>query len=299
MSHSDSPYRQAINRLGHSQVGSTGSPFSGITLRLLIGAAIALFSFISYLGTSQVNPVTGKSERVGLTINDEIALGQQHAREMGQPSRDYQSQMQVAAIGARLVRGFEQNYLPGKPNPYPFEFTLLSDLNNINAFALPGGQVFITDGLFNRLNEGQVAGVLAHEMGHVIERHSAKQMAKSGFIRGVIGATGLLGGGSHSANTAASLGKLVSLRYSRNAEFEADAWAVRVANAAGYDPTQMIDVLEILKQVSGGKAPPEFLSTHPSSDSRIKSIQQVLASEVGVGRIGSDDGQRQVIQQLK
>jgi predicted Zn-dependent protease len=273
---------------------------SGIKLRLLIGAIIVIFSFISYLGSSQVNPVTDQVERVGMTINDEIALGQQQAPRMGHPSRDYQSQMQVDAIGARLVRGFEEKYLTpkNKRNPFQFEFTLLSDPANVNAFALPGGQVFITDGLFHRLTEAQVAGVLAHEMGHVIERHSAKQMAKSGFIGGVTGAAGIVGGDPSSSHTAASLGKLLTLRYSRDAEFEADAWSVRVANAAGYDPSQMIAVLETLKQLSDGNAPPEFLSTHPSSDSRIESIRQVIAKEVGASRIGSDDHPRQILQQF-
>lgn len=97
----------------------------------------------------------------------------------------------------------------------------------------------------------------------------------------------MLGGDASSSKAAASLGNLFTLRYSREAEFEADAWAVKIAKASRYDPTQMISVLEILKQMSGGKAPPEFLSTHPSSDSRIESIRQVIAQQVGALESGN------------
>lgn len=119
-----------------------------------------------------------------------------------------------------------------------------------------------------------------------------------GVCQGVTGATGFLGGDPSSSTAAAQLGKLLVLRYSRSrdAEFEADRWAVLVANASGYDPTQMIGVLEILKQLGGGKAPPEFLSTHPSSESRIESIRNVIASEIDIGQVGMDGGPRQVLQ---
>jgi predicted Zn-dependent protease len=276
MSQLQSRDRQPTSQIGRSADRSAGGLSSGLGLRLLISLAIVAISAMSYFSTSQVNPITGKNERISMTVNDEVRLGLQHAGQMGRPSRDFQAQQRVSAIGARLVQALENTH---KVIPYPFEFTLLADREMVNAFALPGGQIFITEGLYHRLeNDGEIAGVLAHEMGHVIERHSAKQMHKSGLIKGIAGATGMLGGDATSAQAAAQIGNLVTMRYSREAEFEADGWAVKLNAASGYHPAHMISVLEILNRLSGGAAPPEFLSTHPSSESRIQNIRQVMAA---------------------
>jgi predicted Zn-dependent protease len=281
MNRSESPYGQRHPNQGYSSASSQGGgAMSGLTLRLLIGLGIVLFSIMSYYGNHQTNPITGKPERVAMSVKDEIQLGMNHRSQMGQMSRDPQASRHVAEIGNRLVYALQQSLASQqKDNPFRFEFHLLADRRMVNAFALPGGQIFITEGLYRQLKtEDQVAGVLAHEMGHVLERHGAKQMAKQGLIQGISGAASVLGGDANTSRTAAAIGNMVTMRYSREAEFEADNWAVDLARLARYNPAEMINVLEFLKNLSGGGGPPEFLSTHPSSDSRIENIRQRLAS---------------------
>ena len=246
----------------------------------MIAGAIVLFSLISFLNTNQVNPITGNSERVSLSVDEEIQMGMNYRSQMGRLSGDREAQNRLNWLGDRLVQTLDNHAASQNGiNPYRFEFHLLDDRQQINAFALPGGQIFMTEGLFRQLSyDDQVAAVLAHEMGHVIERHGAKQMTKQGLIQGVTGAAGVLGGDANSSRTAAAIGNMVTMRYSREAEFEADNWAVDLCKMAGFDPQAMISVLEILKRVSGsgGASPPEFFSTHPSSDNRIENIRRRL-----------------------
>ncbi|MCC5613315.1 M48 family metalloprotease, partial [Nostoc sp. CHAB 5834] len=139
---------------------------------ILIAVVIAIFSLIRYFGSSQTNEVTGEKQRVGgVTAEQEIALGLQAKPQMmqqfGGESRSPQANAVVDRIGQRLV-----DQSSAKKSPYRFEFHLLDDDKTINAFALPGGQVFVTEALAQRLKtEGELAGVLGHEIGHVIARH--------------------------------------------------------------------------------------------------------------------------------
>ena len=134
----------------------------------------------AYFTHTSVNPTTGETQRVSLTPDQEIALGMQSAPEMvlpemgGEvPPNDPQAK-EVQYIGQRVWQQSD-----AAKSPYPFHYHLLADTNTINAFALPGGEVFITKGLLDRLTtEGELAGVLGHETGHVVERHVAHQMAQ-------------------------------------------------------------------------------------------------------------------------
>src|SRR5688500_7644756 len=154
-------------------------------LKFIIALLIAGFSVISYWCKRQHNEVTGEVQHVNMTAEQEIALGLQAAPEMAQqygglhPNREAASR--VEQIGQQIVGSTK-----AAQSPYKFQFHLLADESTINAFALPGGQVFITAGLLNKLRtEGQVAGVLAHEVGHVVGRHSAEQIAKSQLTQGL------------------------------------------------------------------------------------------------------------------
>ncbi|MCA9284311.1 MAG: M48 family metalloprotease [Phycisphaerales bacterium] len=252
--------------------------------RLLIAAAIALIAIISFYSSRSQNPVTGKMQHVDLTPDQEIALGLQSAPEMAQQfgglAADPQAQEAVDTIGRRLVSSG-----PAADSPYRFEFHLLADPKTVNAFALPGGQVFITVGLLDRLEtEGQLAGVLAHEIGHVIERHGAEHLAKQRLTTGLVGAVGVAASdpdrpssGAQAAAIAAAIGQLINMRYGRDDELESDGWGVRLAAAAGYDPRSMIRVMEILAEASQGQAPPEFFSTHPNPENRIARIEAAIA----------------------
>jgi predicted Zn-dependent protease len=262
---------------------------SALKARLLIALAIVAFAVISYYAKpGDVNEVTGETERVALADEaDEIQLGLQAAPEMvdmhGGPSRNMADQQLVQTIGDRLLNALDDDLrAKNRHNPYrdAFRFTLLADPQTVNAFALPGGPVFITQALFDRLStEGQLAGVLGHEVGHVLSRHSNKQMARQGLFQGIAGAVGVLGGDVNSARMGQMISAVLSTRYGRDAELESDKWGVRLAADAGYDPRAMIDVMKVLDEAGGGGSPPEFLSTHPKPANRVEYIKQVIAEE--------------------
>lgn len=250
--------------------------------RLAIAAVIALMSVISYFSMSDRNPITGEEQRVALSTKEEIALGLQAAPEMLQQHKGLlpnpQAQAHIDRVGNQLVAALNRSLEEtGNKNPYPFEFHLLADKQVINAFALPGGQVFITAALYNRLTtEGQLAGVLGHEIGHVLARHGAQRLAKQRLTQGLAGAAGVAGGDIQTARMAQAIGQLVHMKYGRDDELESDMWGVNLTAKAGYDPRSMIEVMKILEQASGGQSPPEFLSTHPKPANRVAYIQEVI-----------------------
>jgi predicted Zn-dependent protease len=259
----------------------------------LIGAlVIALIGFVIYMSRTQVNPVTGEKQHVAMSVDQEMSLGLQAAPQMARkmggdvgPSDDPRAAL-VDEIGRRIVRTSDARKSPYAEN---FHFHLLRDPRTVNAFALPGGQIFITEGLLNRLeNEAQLAGVLGHETGHVINRHSAQQMAKGqlGQILTVavgVGAGGRDDGGRNAQLVAAMVNHMTQLRYSRQDESEADHYGLKYMAQAGYDPTAMLDVMKILKQASGGQHPPEFLATHPLEETRLKQIQAEIEHDYPQG----------------
>ncbi len=250
-----------------------------VIMALLIGG-IAVFS---YFMRSDTNPITGESQRVALNTEQEIALGLQATPEMmaqfGGEHPDQRAQDMVDAVGEELLAALDKDLTAqGRSNPYPFEFHLLADDKTINAFALPGGQVFITAALFGKFGSpAELAGVLGHEIGHVLSRHSAQQMAKQELTQGLAGAAGVAAGDYDSARMAQMVAGLVNMKFGRDDELESDKWGVKLMGSAGYDPRAMIDVMKILDESSGPGGPPEFLSTHPKPANRVQYIEGVIA----------------------
>lgn len=274
------------------------SLFSGMKLRLMIGGAIVLFSLFRFYSKGQPNPITGKTQRVDMTVDQEVMMGLQSAPSMGQVSRDPRATQHVQRVGRELVSSFEQAlYSRQQPvqNPYKFDFHLLADQRTINAFALPGGQVFITEALYMKLeNEDQLAGVLGHEIGHVIERHGSERMAKGSLIQGLVGATGVMGGGTGAASAANYVGQMTQMKYGRGDELESDEWGVKLMLIAGYDAEQLLGVMDILDEAGGGGGP-EFMSTHPRPANRKEYIKGILAKIPAEYRngIGNNNPRRQ------
>lgn len=272
---------------------SGGSAGSGLKVRLIIAVVIALFAVVSYYGRpGDENQITGEKQRVAMTEEaDEIQMGLASRREMaaqfGGPDPDPQAQALVKKIGEELLTALDNSLEPGgRSNPYRqnFSFTLLADPKTVNAFALPGGQIFVTHALFRDLEtEGQLAGVLGHEIGHVIERHSNQQMAKQGFLQGLAAAGGVVGGDQQSMRMAQVAAQMASMKYGRDDELESDQWGVRLMAMAGYDPRSMIGVMKVLERASGGGGQPEFMSTHPSPANREQHIEEMIAKEFPKG----------------
>lgn len=251
--------------------------------RILIALVIAAFSVLSYCGSRSFNPFTDEEQYVAISKEQEIALGLQAAPEMAQQyggaDPDQDAQFLVDEVGQRII---EANDLD--ETDYPFEFTLLDDDRTVNAFALPGGQIFITAALFDQLEtEGQLAGVLAHEIVHAVARHSAQQMAKAQLTQGLTGAAVIAAydpndpSTQQTAQVAALIGQVVNMKFGRDDELESDALGVNYMAEAGYDPRAMLEVMRILAQASQGQRPPEFFSTHPDPDNRLENIREAIA----------------------
>jgi predicted Zn-dependent protease len=259
-----------------SQQQGGGLFSSRFKLTLLIGAVMAAFSLLKYYGNSQINPITGENQRVSLSAEQEVAIGLQSAPHMVQQHGglhpDQRAQSHVKSIGQKLI----DNTIAQKSG-YEYDFHLLSDPQTVNAFALPGGQVFITAALYSRLeNDDQLAGVLGHEVGHVIHRHGAERMAKMELTQGLTGAAVLAAGNPNNAQFVQMVSNLINMKYGRDQELESDDFGVRLMMEAGYDPKQLVGVMDILEKASGGSRTPEFQSSHPSPENRREKILESI-----------------------
>ena len=122
-------------------------------------------------------------------------------------------------------------------SPYKFSFHVLADPKTVNAFALPGGPIFITEGLLRLLKtEAELAGVLGHEIGHVIARHSSERLAKQQLTQGLLGALVVGSGDYTTAQIGQMVGSMINMSYGREDELESDALGIRIMAEAGYDP---------------------------------------------------------------
>ena len=246
---------------------------SGLKIRLLIGVAIVAFALFKNCSNREENPYTGKVQAISMSPDEEIAMGIQYAPQMAEQHGglhpDQQLQAFVDQVGNKLV---EESM--ARETPYNYEFHLLRDEQTVNAFALPGGQIFITYALLSKLeNEDQVAGVLGHEIGHVLGKHSAER-AENSSMWSTISMGAEVGGGAGAA--AGAIGQNILLGNGRDDELESDDLGVRFMIRAGYDPYQMIGVMKILKAASGGSSQPEFSSTHPDPENRIEQIKESI-----------------------
>ncbi len=247
-------------------------------IRILIGLAIVAFAFFRKCANTVENPYTGKEQAISLTTEEEIAIGLESAPQMAQEYgglyQDQSMQSYVDMVGAKLV-----NNSVARDTPYQYDFHLLADPNTINAFALPGGQIFITYALFSKLeNEDPLAGVLGHEVGHVLGRHSAERIANSEFWQTLAQGASV---GADAGGLVAGIGQNVLLGNGRGDELESDDLGVRFMIKAGYDANELIGVMRILKNAAGPNRVPEFQSTHPDPENRIQHIEESIVKYGG------------------
>lgn len=230
------------------------------------------------LAACAVNPATGKRQLSLIGEDQEVEIGRQQDRLVVESLGLYggpRLQAYVQGVGARLAAGSE------RPN-LPWTFRVVDD-PNVNAFALPGGFIYVTRGIMTHLtNEAELAAVLAHEIGHVTARHSVNQMSKSEL------ASMGMGIGSAVSPEFAKVGGLVEsglgvlfLKHSRDDETQADGLGLRYVVNENYDPRQMSNVfgvLDRLSQASGGGSVPGWLATHPAPANRRQAIDQAIAA---------------------
>jgi len=235
------------------------------------------------------NPATGQREFSLMSEDKEIQIGQEQdaqvRREMG-VYEDNELQQYVNDVGLKLARTSD------RPN-LPWHFTIV-DVPAINAFALPGGYIYITRGILPYLqDEAQMAGVLGHEIGHVNARHSARQ-----YSRSTASQLGLIVGSILAPQTRpfAQLGEsglgLLMLKNSRDDELEADSLGARYAARAGWDPAgipQMLTTLARIEETSDNKGVPNWMQTHPVAEDRVQRVQAaVREAENGASAFTTD-----------
>ena len=268
-------------------LGGRGGRGGSRVVKLVIAVGIALFALVSYYFASDKNEFTDEKQRVSMSEAQEVKMGYAAVPDMVEqmggaaPQNDPEQQV-VTRVGQRLLeQGGINAVLREKKIPYEFTFTLLDDSKTVNAFALPGGPVFITRALYDDLqNEAQLAGVLGHEVGHVVERHGAQQMAKGQLGQQLtaavaVGASDDRGRGQMAAAAAAMANKMIQLSYGRKDETQSDEHGLDFMVKAGYDPQEMVNVMQILKKAGGGGgSTPEFMQSHPLPESRIEDIQR-------------------------
>ena len=252
---------------------------------LLIAVVMAGFALCKYYSSSSTNEITGQTQHISMSPEQEIALGLQSAPEMAQEMGGLSANEQVTAIVKQVGQKVVQSSAAAR-TPYQYNFHLLADPNTINAFALPGGQIFITEGLLMRLstdgrtlNEDMLAGVLGHEIGHVVARHSAEKMAQMELAQGITGAVTMATydpSNPNSAYIAQSVANMIQLKYGREQELQSDNLGVRFMLESGYQPERLIQVMEVLKQASGPNRTPEFQSSHPDPENRQEAIRAAI-----------------------
>ena len=246
------------------------------------------------LGGCSVNPATGESNLIVMSWAQERSLaaeaGPQFTNEYGGEVPDAAVKAYVEEVGSKLTRSALEQAFAEVPE-LEWEYTLL-DSSVLNAFALPGGKVYLSRGLAERLNnEAQLAGVLGHEVGHVMARHGNQRMSKQLGMNIGLGALAVGVGladddssfrqyGQYAVPALAVGGNVVMLSYGRDEELEADRLGIQYMVANGYDPKGQRQIMEILGAASaGGSRPPEWLSTHPASETRIQRIDELLKGE--------------------
>lgn len=226
-------------------------------------------------GRVTTNPPAGN-----YTIEQEIQLGQQAVKEIEKDlpllPPDHPTSKYIAALGQKLAAN-----APGYKFPYTFKVVKQKE---INAFALPGGPIYVNIGTIQAGSEAELAGVMGHEISHVVMRHSARQAAKAAkaqvplaILGGVLGA-GVGGWAGSLASMGLSIGAgSVFMKYSRDAETEADMVGAQIIYDAGYDPNALVTFFQKLKAQQGSSSGPSFMASHPDPGNRARNVSGILS----------------------
>ncbi len=235
---------------------------------------------LSALAGCATNPVTGERELVLISREQEIAMGNEAGPEF---EKEFGGKVQNAAL-QKYVQMVGRQVAEISDRPMPYTYTLVAS-DTPNAFALPGGPIFITAGLMKRMtNERQLAAVLGHETGHVAARHSVRQMQKQMGAQLLVEIAGRAGG-AEGGGTVGDVAKIVStmaiLKYSREDEYQADELGIKYAAKAGYNPWGVVELLTLLQAMQDAEPGrfQEMFQTHPLSSNRIERARLMLLQD--------------------
>ena len=236
-----------------------------------------------------------------ISVEEEKKLGAQYQAQLRKELtfvRDPVTVNYVREFGASLVKG-------ARPSPFEFRFFVVEN-DEINAFAVPGGAMYVNSGLLTAVKNGaELAGVISHEMGHVTARHVAKNVNKergTGFVAQLFYlAVAILTGNPYLANAGGMAGQVAGTAfitsYTRDAEREADSLAVETMVNSGWNPEGMVTMFETLKKEYGNSSGPQFLSSHPATDERIENVEHDIQKYPGSDKLRTDDPKLPIIQE--
>lgn len=249
----------------------------GLARRCLARAAVSCLLLATLTGCA-TNPVTGRREFVLMSESQEIAMGQSYAPQIASSMGLYDDEeltAYVESVGMPMARSSERPELP-------WQFRVVDD-GAVNAFAVPGGFIYVTRGILAHMgSEAELASVLGHEIGHVTARHSVNQLSKQQLAGLGLGLGAIaLGDQAGALLPAASAGmQLFFLKYGRDHERQSDQLGLRYMTRAGYEPDEMVSMFRTLSRSSraaGGSRIPEWLSTHPSPENREQRTAEAIS----------------------
>ncbi len=258
------------------------------------------------IGGCATNPYTGRSQLLMVSEGEEMQLGAQAYEEVKKDpknkiSTDPREVDPVKRVAARVIEAAKRSRYAETANEFGWEVNVIKSDGTLNAFALPGGKIAVYTGIFPAAkNEAGLAAIMGHEVVHALARHGGERMSQTVLSNGLLNVAniGLAIGGVSPIVTQSTMAALgagaqfgVLLPFSRKHESEADYIGLLLAAEAGYDPREAVRVWERMGALSGGGAPPEFMSTHPGHETRIQQLQKWMpealakypANGVGLG----------------
>ena len=264
---------------------------SQLTLVMVMAIGVAA------LAGCETNPYTGRSQLLMTSVSEEMKMGAQAYDQVKsdpkmRPSQDPREIEPVKRVAARIVEAAKRSKYAEMAKQFQWEVTIIKDDKTANAFALPGGKMAVYTGIFSMAKtEAGLAAVMGHEVVHALARHGAERMSQGqltnatlqvvGAAAGAAGGGGMLGQAAMAAlGVGAQVGVL--LPFSRKHESEADYIGILLAADAGYDPRESVALWERMGQMSGGGAPSEFMSTHPSHETRIDQLKKWMPEAMAI-----------------
>ena len=252
---------------------------------------------LTVLSGCETNPYTGRSQLLMTSVSEEMQLGTQAYNQVKSDPKLKQSQdpreiEPVKRVAARIVEAAKRSKYAEMANQFQWEVMIIKDDKTANAFALPGGKMAVYTGIFPMAKtEAGLAAVMGHEVVHALARHGAERMSQghltniglqvAGAATGAASGSGMLGQATMAAlGVGAQVGVL--LPFSRKHESEADYVGILLAADAGYDPRESIALWERMEQMSGGGGPSEFMSTHPSHETRIAQLKKWMPEAMAI-----------------
>jgi metalloendopeptidase OMA1, mitochondrial len=252
---------------------------------------------LALLSGCETNPYTGRSQFLMTSVSEEMKMGAQAYDQVKsdpnmKPSQDPREIEPVKRVAARIVEAAKRSKYAEMAQQFQWEVTVFKDDKTANAFALPGGKMAVYTGIFPMAKtEAGLAAVMGHEVVHALARHGAERMSQGQATNigvQVLGTAAGIGTGSAALGQAtmaalgvgAQVGML--LPFSRKHESEADYIGILLAADAGYDPREAVALWERMAQMSGGGAPAEFMSTHPSHETRIDQLKQWMPEAMAI-----------------